>query len=121
MNKDSDANGNYHGSDGRFVSLRDYFERVFQDHAREHRQLAEGIRIASVAQDKRLDAMNEFRSALVDQTNRGVTRELFDARVDVLSTAIGVLEKRMAYYAGGAAVVGALLGYLARVITTGNA
>jgi hypothetical protein len=76
-----DANGNLHGDDGRFVSLREYFERVFREHEKMHDQLAEGIQVAREAQNKRLDSMNEFRAALQDQAGRSITREVFESAI----------------------------------------
>lgn len=82
------------------VSLRDYFERVFTEHEHMHEQLAEGITVARNAQDKRLDAMNEFRAALTDQANQMVSREVFDsairereARINALADRVVALEK----------------------------
>jgi hypothetical protein len=75
------------------VSLRDYFERVLKEHERMHAQLAEGISVARAAQDRRLDAMNEFRAALSDTANRSVSREVFDAHMKEHSNRLAALER----------------------------
>lgn len=56
---------------------------------------------------------NEWRSALSDQRSQFVSRELFD----VLAEKHNAIEKRVAYYAGGAAMLGALAATLVRLLT----
>lgn len=73
---------------------------------------------AEVSMSKRLDGMNEFRQALSDQANRAVTREYYDIRHEELREKVAVMEKRMAYYAGAAAVIGVVGGVLASGLLT---
>jgi hypothetical protein len=102
------------------VTLRDYMEQHWKDHAAVHDQLADNIVTALAAQNKRLDGMNEFRQALNDQAGRAVTRELFDAQMDRLEDRVASIEKRMAYYAGAGAVVGAIIAIVIRTVQTGG-
>lgn len=70
---------------------------------------------AEIQMNKRLEGMNEFRQALTDQSNRGVTREYYDVRHEELKEKVSTIEKRMAYYAGGAAMAGAAVAVILRL------
>lgn len=59
-------------------------------------------------------ASNEWRSTVADQNSRFVTRELYDTAVEKLNN----IEKRMAYYAGAAAVAGAAVAVILRLAAT---
>ncbi len=53
-------------------------EQQFKAHGEHHKLLAENIRTALSAMDRRLDGMNEFRASLEDITSQSVRRDLFD-------------------------------------------
>jgi hypothetical protein len=73
-------------------SLRDYFAEVQRGHDKLHER-DDAARTAALASlDKRLDAMNEFRSSLNDMQNRMVTRDFYDARHEELTARIAQLE-----------------------------
>ena len=92
---EADSNGNYHGSDGRFVSLRDYIESKLDDHEKLHGQLAQAVAVALASQDKRLDGMNEWRKSLDDFQSRSISRELFDQRATTVDTRLGTIERTL--------------------------
>ena len=56
-------------------------------------------------------AANEWRATVSDQSGRFVTRELFDTAIEKLNN----VEKRMAYYAGLAAMAGAAVAIILRL------
>jgi hypothetical protein len=90
----------------------------FATHERIHTVEKLQVDKAESAMNKRLEGMNEFRSALQDQASKAVTRELFDAKFDALAEAINKIEKRMAYYSGAAAAGGFLLALVFRLATS---
>ena len=83
-------------------------------HERIHAVEDQQVSKAEQTLDKRLEGMNGFRQALVEQAANMVTRELFDTQVEKFN----VLEKRIAYYSGAAAVVGASVALIIRLLTT---
>ena len=68
--------------------------------------------------DKKLESMNEFRGALKDAQAHSVTRETFDTTTDTLADKLNLMEKRMAYYSGFAAAVGAAISLIIRLSTS---
>jgi hypothetical protein len=65
------------------ASLKQYFEMVITYNEERHQQTIESQRealaVALASNDKRLDAMNEFRAALSDQAARMITRTEYDS------------------------------------------
>lgn len=89
------------------VALRDYLERLIGDLDRriDDRFLAadRAVTKAEVTMSARLNAMNEFREALKDQTNRMATRDelrKLDEVVQVLQQAKANTEGRLFILAG---------------------
>jgi hypothetical protein len=66
-----------------FLNLKQYFELVISNSEDRHRQTAESQRealhLAVSSNDKRLEGMNEFRGALIDQAARMITRQEFES------------------------------------------
>jgi hypothetical protein len=64
------------------TNLKQYFELIISNNEDRHRQMAEAQRealhVAVTSNDKRLEGMNEFRGALIDQSARMITRQEFD-------------------------------------------
>ncbi len=60
-------------------------EEQFKAHGEHHMLLAENIKTALAAQDRRLDSMNEFRASLDDMSKQGVRRDIFDIVVNRLT------------------------------------
>jgi hypothetical protein len=75
------------------VSLRDYIEALLREHEKSHAALADQVKVALASQDRRLDAMNEFRSSLEDQAAKSVSRELFDQRSASVDGRLGAIER----------------------------
>ena len=87
------------------VPLREYVDQRFDSADR-------SLDKATAAMDKRLDAMNEFRQSLRDQNATFVTRELYDNLVDQ----VNALRRDRAYVLGAAAVIGALVAFIVKVL-----
>jgi len=85
-------------------------------HERIHSVEKEQVNEARAVINNRLSQMNEFRGALEDQSGKMVSRELFDA----LSDKVSEVQRRMAFYAGGAAVTGAVIALVVRLIGAGG-
>lgn len=71
--------------------LREHSDAKWNAHDQIHELLAENIRTALTAQDRRLDGMNEFRQSLEDMNAQSVSREVFDTlaeRTNVLEHTI---------------------------------
>jgi len=100
-----DNNGNIHGSDGRFVSLEAYMDRVFEERDARYKERWEAqqreVALAQREMERRLEGLNELRKQAIEDRGRFVTRELFDTELEQLKT----FRNR----ATGAAVVLALL------------
>lgn len=65
------------------ISLRDYMERLFTEHAKEHEFLRReqvliqtALNKAEQSMNERLAGMNEFRAALNDQKNSFATKDM---------------------------------------------
>jgi hypothetical protein len=66
------------------VSLKEYFEAKFDG-------LREATNLARESMEKRLEGMNEFRSALKDQTAKFITRveyEVLDKKIEEVKDAV---------------------------------
>lgn len=110
-------------------------------HERIHNVEKQQVDRATAAMDRRLEGMNEFRATLKDQAGTFVSRDSYEERhdslmqrVDVIDkhlgdlvtrllfdtalTRISSLERKIAYYSGAAAVIGAAVAYIIRVATT---
>ena len=65
------------------TNLKQYFELIIANNEDRHRQTAEAQRealhVAVSSNDKRLEGMNEFRGALIDQSARMITRQEFES------------------------------------------
>ncbi len=96
----------------------DAHEREHINHERIHIVEKTQVDRASQMMDKRLESMNEFRGALKDAQALSVTRELFDTTTDSLFDKFNMLEKRMAYYSGFAAAIGAAISLIIRLSTS---
>jgi hypothetical protein len=98
------------GDDGS-VALREYFETLLDDHKRlddERHALGQlAVDKAEALMNHRLEAMNEFRAALSDQSGRFLAMDTYDAKHEVLSNRIGQLEKTMANLEGRLWAIGA--------------
>lgn len=71
------------------VPLREYVDGKLHD-------LELRIEQARIGMEKRLDAMNEFRDALRDQSQKSPTRIEVDSRFDALDKVIRILETKQA-------------------------
>lgn len=98
------------------VSLRAYFERLLMEHEKTHTQLAENVRVALTAQDKRLDGMNEFRKSLEDFQGRSVSRELFDQRSEQVNEKMQLFENFRSRAMGAGAILALLAGAVGAAI-----
>ena len=76
-------------------TLKEYFERVFQEHERRYTQRFEAsqraIETALESMNKRLDGMNEFRQALKDREEVFLTRSDALALCLIICTVFGLL------------------------------
>ena len=103
-------------SNGQFVSLKEFITTVMNERDRAHTRLhaEEKVQIANARHviDERLNRMNEFRGALEDQASKMVSRELFDS----LAEKVNEIQRRMAFYAGAAAIAGFALSTLLRLL-----
>ncbi len=116
------------------VELRDYVDEILErmDRYYDARFMAiqEALRVALTANEKRLDALNELRAMLADQQNRFALRETIDARFSQITSDIrslqtsrdtmaGMASQKSVGYAqlmGGAALIVAIIGLLAKFI-----
>ncbi len=60
--------------------------------------------------ERRLDALNHENARVAKVTEHTVSRELFDAKQDEMLLWRTTMSSQMAWYAGAATVVGALIG-----------
>lgn len=88
---------------GDSVKLLDYFERLLGDHRldhesherahnREHTDTNKAIEVATKSLDRRLDAMNEFRSALSEAQGTFVRRDMLDGVVKEIDRRLRLIE-----------------------------
>lgn len=77
------------------VSLKEYLDRLFEAHAREHELLQKAIEKTETALEKRLEGMNEFRSQLKEQAGQFITRDTRDADKEVLLTELRRVETNL--------------------------
>ena len=79
MTGPSDRNGNYHGEDGRFVSLKEYIETIIKDHDRLYSeraaQQARELALAREELERRLEGLNELRKQVVQDRAMFFTKE----------------------------------------------
>jgi hypothetical protein len=100
---------------GHFISLKTLLDERAAAHELVHRIEKEQLIEARQVVNNRLAQMNEFRGALEDQASKMVTRELFDTLVEKYNG----MEKKMAFYAGAAAVAGFVLSFVIRLLGVG--
>ena len=74
------------------------------------------VAIAHANIEKRLDAMNEFRAALGDQSRTYVSRTEIDLRMGALGDRIAAMEKNQNRFLGGALLLSLLVPLLIRVL-----
>lgn len=105
------------------VSLRDHMDEKFAD-------LEKHLETSRQSMEKRLEGMNEFRAQLADQVSKFVTRDVLDAKLEVirvsmadiravLSTSAGKaigLNAGWVYLTGGVIAVAALVGLVVVVM-----
>jgi hypothetical protein len=69
--------------------LRDHYDTVIASNELRHEERVatdkEAVRLALMANEKRLDGMNEFRQALTDQSNMMITRHESESSHNSLS------------------------------------
>lgn len=69
--------------------------REHTNHERIHKVENDQVEEAKRVMNLRLDAMNEFRSALADQSNKAVTRDIFDQRAESVDSRLGRIESNL--------------------------
>lgn len=78
------------------VSLKEYVDCAIRSERAlretQHNEVAKALEVAREGMEKRLDAMNEFREALKDQTMRAVGRSEYELAHNVLAEKIRTLE-----------------------------
>ena len=102
-----------------YVSLRDYFDLQFRDHERAHVKLDKAVEVALAAQDKRLDAMNEFRQTISDIQGRAISRETFESQHEQVKERLNSLEGfrgRASLIASGIAITAGTIGAIVAAI-----
>ena len=98
------------------VALKDYLERLISEADRRYEQRfaasEQAVLKAERGMANRLDAMNEFREALRDQSNRMATRvevEKLDETVQSLARAKANLDGRLMGLSGGISILVSVL------------
>ena len=109
------------------VSLKEYIESRFDQHDKMHNTLAEGVRVALVANEKRLDGMNEFRQAISDIVAQSISREDYELRHNDIIKAgmashenlqrqLDELRRRFAIFVGAGLVLVPLAGVIGAAV-----
>ena len=82
-----------------FESLKYYLDRRFEDNEKRYTDRFEGqekaVDTALVAQNVRLDGMNEFRKSLSDLSNRFVTTEMYSSEHKALEAKMEATTERI--------------------------
>ena len=90
------------------VSLKEYFDTRLQEMDRRlmdaQNNAKEAIHVAHVAQERRLDLLNEFRGQASDESKKYVLKET----VDGLEKLIDAIGSRISMLYGGVIVVGVI-------------
>lgn len=68
------------------VSLREHFDALLAERDK-------AVQAALNANDRRLDALNEFRGQLEDERGTYATKELLDAKAEALDSRLRVVEQ----------------------------
>ena len=109
-----DSNGNLHGDDGRFVSLRSYLERVLDERDNRYLERWESQRrevsLAQREMERRLEALNELRNQVLEDRVRFVLRAVHDSEMDARDLRLNALENFRAKAIGAGAVLALLAG-----------
>jgi hypothetical protein len=87
-NGPTDSNGNFHGDDGRFVSLRDYIERILDERDK-------AVQVAYRNLEQRLDKLNELRSEVQQDRGQFLRNDVYQERHDQLRQSVSDLEDRL--------------------------
>lgn len=101
------------------VSLRDFFERLFQEHAHLHEserkanQLA--LNNAHSEIDRRLEALNELRSEVTKDRDQFVQRGTFETKIEAMDKEVRILRDEMIGQRGRQAAYGVILGIISIV------
>lgn len=91
------------------VSLKEYFDRRFTD-------AETALDKASVAVDRRLEGMNEFREQLTNQATTFLPRNEYQVQHDALIDRVALLESWRNKTLGGVAVLMLISGTLGAII-----
>lgn len=86
------------------ISLKDYFEQRFD-------MLEKDMNKASIQMDKRLEGMNEFRSALKDQAAKYLTKDEFSIQHQRVTDDIRMLRESKATLEGKASQTSVFIAY----------
>ena len=109
-----DSNGNLHGDDGRFVSLRSYLERVLDERDNRYLERWESQRrevsLAQREMERRLEALNELRNQVLEDRGRFVLRDVHDSEMDARDARLVALENFRAKATGAGIVLGLFAG-----------
>lgn len=98
---------------GEFVTLRDYFEKLMQQHAEQHTREHAAALVADRQHELRHEAMNEIRDQLREQALRFVSSDSFTGWVQRVES----LERAQSRQAGIWVSVTVLVGIASSIIT----
>jgi len=92
------------------ISLKEYFEQRFDT-------LEKDMNKASAQMDKRLEGMNEFRSALKDQSGKFLTKDEFNIQHLRVQDDIRILRESKATLEGKASQTSVFISYAIALIS----
>ena len=105
---------------GNSISLRTYIERILEEYDKRQVLLIEGqqraLEIAASSMEQRLEKLNELRQEVTLGRSVFVTRELFDAALELINKRASAVEGRLAWLTGVGAVLVLLSGIVGSVI-----
>ena len=87
-----DCNGRYHDDDGRYISLREYFERLLVEHDKAHAVEHKAVELQAKEYERRLTSLNHAHeeAARIQQTY--VTNEKYENRIAAVDLAVQSLD-----------------------------
>lgn len=99
------------------IPLRDYFERLLEEHEARHILINEAMELARSTFLVRLESMNEFRAQLDRQQGNFVTREYLEALRQANENRLQKLELAKARMDGTAMIItGVIAGIVALLV-----
>lgn len=98
---------------GEYVTLRDFFERLFREHHEQHAREHSADLVADRQHEHRHEQMNEIREQLREQQARFVSLDTFVGHETRSGERLSALERTGARYAGGWAAISVVFSLLA--------